>query len=137
MIPLEARRRGGRSRAKAFTPAYQSWARGFVSRETSARNGRKGAQATLERYGAEFLHQRLCAWRLAHPSSPERLVIALLHELGMQEGLDYVREFAPLTDCPRLAVDFAWPERQLVLEVDGPVHTLFGTTRGGRGRPPD
>ncbi len=125
MIPsIEARRRGGRTRALAFDAAYQRRARSFVSREACVRSGRKGAQVTLERYGAAFLHERLRAWRLAHPSSLERRLIELLREAGQREGLDYAREHRPLPES-RITVDFCWPDRRLVVEVDGPVHALF------------
>lgn len=131
--PLEARRRGGRTRAQQFDSAYQSWARSHVSSEACARNGRKGALVVLEKYGFARLHQKVRTWRLAHPSALERRVIALLAELGQQEGEHYQREYEPFATGPIATVDFAWPEHRLVLEVDGPVHRLFDPD-GRRGR---
>lgn len=41
-----------------FTPEHQRYARSRVSSDSCARNGAKGARATIAKYGEEFLFER-------------------------------------------------------------------------------
>ena len=51
-------------------------------------------------------------------SSLEDQVDTILKEIGFIEGVDYLRQYAILS----YVVDFYFPQKGLVIEVDGPIH---------------
>ena len=96
-------RRGGLARMKRLRERleaegrtlsdYQREIRGHVSSDACRRNGARGAAATLAKHGYAALHEKVIAWRLAHPSEPERQVMAILDELGLAyELVRYARD---------------------------------------------
>jgi very-short-patch-repair endonuclease len=84
--------------------------------------GHKGAVAYVRKYGYGRLFHLCRRYRLAHPSEPERVVMAILAGLGLQEGQDYEREAMPLGEDTFIAVDFALAGQRKVIEVNGKVH---------------
>lgn len=102
----EASRRGGQARMAKLRARleaegrslgdYQREIRGHVSSAACRANGAKGAAATLERHGYEFLHRKVVEYRLAHPSQPEQQMMAVLDGLGYT----YEREFHPFSEGP-------------------------------------
>ena len=123
---IEARRRGGRTRAAQFTADSQRQARASVKRESLVRAGQRGARTTIERYGIERLVELSRQRRLEKPSAPEAALIDLLLDLGETAGLTYEREYYPLGPAALLTVDFAWAAERKAVEVFGEVHSLFG-----------
>ena len=105
--------------AKFQDAAYQRYAQGFRSSESLSAAGRAGFAETARRHGRDFAADLLARHRQDHPTDAERAMIALLGELGQAEGADYVREHRVTAGC---YADFAWPERQLALEVHGSAH---------------
>lgn len=107
---------------------YQRYAQGWRSEESLRESGRAGFAETARRHGRDFAADVLARGRLANPTAPERETIALLGELGQREGVDYHREYRV---APGVYADFAWPERQLVVEVHGSAHDAqFFLARG-------
>ena len=100
---------------------YQRWAQGHRSVESLRAAGRAGFAETARRYGRAFAADVLARRRLSHPTEPERRMIGLLDDLGQREGADYVREYPVVPG--HLYADFAWPDRQLAVEVYGDAHT--------------
>lgn len=102
---------------------YQRQIRARVSAEACRSNGAKGAAATLAKHGYAALHAKVVAYRLAHPSRPERQVMALLDELD----LSYQREYEPFTGGPwqYTTLDFFLPGFGCcgkAIQVNGKVH---------------
>ncbi len=136
---LEQCRRGGQARIARLREQlqtqgltlsdYQREIRARVSSEACRANGAKGAAATLARHGYAALHAKVVAYRLAHPSEPERRMIAILDDLGYH----YEREYSPFNDEAHrfLTVDFflrGFGKFGKAIEVNGKVHsgeTLF------------
>ncbi len=111
--------------------AYQRWAQSFRSRESLSAAGRAGYNATLSRYGKEYLHDRLADRRREQDpprSLTERKVMNLLEELGERQDRTgygessgtYLREHKL---APSRHADFAWPDRGKAIEAWGGVHT--------------
>ncbi len=111
--------------------AYQRWAQSFRSRESLSAAGRAGYNATLSRYGREYLHDRLADSRRAQDpprSLTERKVMHLLAELGeRQDRTEYGESSGTYLREHKLApsrhADFAWPDRGKAIEAWGGVHT--------------
>ncbi len=86
-----------------------------ASRHCRACTGKKGYQATLERYGKEYALERAAQKRAAHPSSLEKLVQEFLDA----QKVTYLRE-AKLSHNGRCYfVDFVLPNRSTAIEVNG------------------
>ncbi len=117
---IEMGRKGGKARAAAFTPEYQS-AAGKRSAEVNnmAALGHKGAQAFIAKYGYGKLYHLCREWRLRNPSTHEQQVMDILCTIGMVSGRDYEREFEARD---YLSVDFAFPLLRKAIEVNGRVH---------------
>ena len=133
MNRAQAARKGGLARAAQFTPEYQQWARGHVSPESCAANGRKGFRATAERHGVERAHERAREYRLAHPSAPEQLLMRRLLDLGLLPGRDYQREYQePFAGPHGYCLDFAFLTSGKAVEVDGQgrLYSLHPERRG-------
>lgn len=122
---IEQRRAAGRKggkiagaiRAKQFTPQFQRAARRKVSSESCARNGAKGARATIERHGMDTMMEQARRHRLQRPSPLELQVIGILARLK----LDYEREFV-VCNKRFFTVDFWLPDHRLAIEVHGAIH---------------
>jgi len=112
----EIGRRGGKSRAKAFTSSYQREARSRVSSAACRRNGAKGAARTIELHGHVRLFEGSRQKRLENPSPLELIMIGLLNRLG----LAYEREYQ-LPDT-LYTIDFHLTGHNTGIEVDGPLH---------------
>jgi very-short-patch-repair endonuclease len=112
----EIARRGGKTRAKAFTPAYQRATRAQVSSAACRRNGAKGAARTVELHGHQKLFDGSRRKRLEKPSPLELTMIGLLTRLGME----FEREYR-LPDT-LYTLDFFLTNFQTGIEVDGPLH---------------
>ncbi|MBA2363354.1 MAG: hypothetical protein H0V86_07500 [Chloroflexia bacterium] len=93
--------------------------------------GKKGYNATLSRYGKEYLHDRLADKRREQEeprSLAERRMVRMLGEIGQREDRSeyggaegaYLREHKL---APSRHADFAWPDKQKAIEVWGGVHT--------------
>jgi len=119
----EAGRKGGKARAaRPDFLAHQSHA-GKRSAQVNdmAALGHRGAVAYARKYGYGRLFHLCRRYRLDHPSEPERVVMAILDGLGLQEGQDYEREALPLGEDTFIAVDFALTGKRAI-EVNGKVH---------------
>lgn len=110
-------RKGGLKRAQQFTSASQRAARKAMSSETAAANGRKGAQATIERHGMGALHQGARRKRLAKPSPLELVMIGILARLKVK----YRREVVVCRHS-HLSVDFYIARHKIAIEVHGAIH---------------
>ncbi|HEX5503943.1 MAG TPA: hypothetical protein VFW96_15060 [Thermomicrobiales bacterium] len=109
------------SRRWARASRVRRWAQGHRSVDSLRAAGRAGFAATVRRYGRAFAADVLARRRLAHSTAPERRMIGLLDDLRQREGTDYAREYPVVPG--HLYADFAWPERQLAVEVYGDAHT--------------
>jgi len=120
----EACRRGGKARAALpdFLAHQSAAGKRSAAVNDMAALGHKGAVAFARKYGYARLFRLCREWRLAHPSEPERTVMAILAGLGLQEGQDYEREALPLGEDAFIAVDFALTGQRKVIEVNGKVH---------------
>ena len=108
---------------KHFTKQHQKKARAAVSSESCARNGAKGAAATMTKYGYETLFQASRRKRLLNPSKPELLMIGLLARLDLKPNRDYDREWRIGTSF--YTVDFYFKAHLKVIEVKGRIHQVF------------
>lgn len=106
-------------REKFKDPDHQRFAQSHRSAESLRDAGRHGYQATAERYGRDFASDLLANHRREQPTRPEREMVGLLKELGVEEGRDYQREYKV---SPGMYADFAIPERKLAIEVHGGAH---------------
>ncbi len=60
--------------------------------------------------------------RVTEPSYPEKFLMEVLkNELNMENGKDYLREM-PFNG---FFLDFCWPEKKVVIEMDGEQHQRF------------
>lgn len=122
-----AGRKGGLARAAQFTSESQSAARAHVRPESLSRAGKRGYLVTVTRYGPQHAADKLAAYRRAHPTSLEKILIAWLDDLGVT----YRREYA-VEGC---YFDFYLPEHTLLIEVDGAAwhgQTVHGEDRVSR-----
>lgn len=66
-------------------------------------------------------------------SGAEDELAAYLENIGLVDGREYLRQYAPLKDTP-LFFDFALPKEMLMVEVDGPHHWtgkwIYACTKG-------
>jgi hypothetical protein len=99
-----------------FTRAHQRKARAAVSSESCRRNGAKGAQVTLARYGYRHLFLACRAKRLKKPSKPELQMIGLLSTLK----IPFEREYELGQSCR--AVDFKILNTNKCIEVHTRIH---------------
>jgi len=109
-------KRGGAARAKQFDSAYQRAARRKVSSASCAKNGRKGAERTIELHGYQALFEGCRRKRLANPSKCELVMIGLLKQIGLRYEREYVLGETLYT------LDFYVAAHGLGIEVDGSIH---------------
>ncbi len=111
--------------------AYQRWAQSFRSKESLSAAGKAGYNATVAKYGREYLHDRIADRRRERDvpySRIERRTMRMLGELGEREDRSayggtrgsYLREHKL---APGRHADFAWPEKHKAIEAWGGVHT--------------
>jgi very-short-patch-repair endonuclease len=112
----EIARRGGKARAKAFTPDYQRRVRRKVSSESCAKNGKKGAERTIALHGYKALFEGCRRSRLANPSKNELVMMGLLKQMKLRYEREYVLGETLFT------LDFYLAEFSLGIEVDGSIH---------------
>jgi len=117
-------RRGGQARAARTDMAALGALGGRATAERHgsaymARIGHRGALETVRRYGYPRLFGIVRQWRLEHPSSHERAVMAILADLG---ATDYEREALPLGADAFVVVDFCFWAVHRIIEVNGRVH---------------
>jgi len=79
----EAGRRGGKTRAKAFTPDYQRAVASCKSDEAIRRAAKAGYQATASKHGHDFARRKAADYRRANPSGLERQVADFLNAIGV------------------------------------------------------
>jgi very-short-patch-repair endonuclease len=77
---------GGPSR---FTSETARAARRKVSSASCARNGAKGARATIAKHGFDFFFERWREWKLKKPSGPERQMIDILDGVNARYERDW------------------------------------------------
>ncbi len=111
---IEASRKGGLSRAKQFTPQYQSAVASCKPREQLVRAGRAGWEALVARHGVEYAARQAAKWRLKHPSALEQAVMTWLDE----HGVSYEREAEITLSAGAFFADFKLEDGRLI-EVDG------------------
>ncbi len=99
-----------------FTREHQRKARRAVSSEACSRNGRLGAQATIAKYGFERFFEAWRAWKLAHPSQPELLLIGILSRLKEKFEREWRIEPSFLT------LDFYFQDLRKGIEFHGRIH---------------
>jgi very-short-patch-repair endonuclease len=111
-------RKGGLTRAKAFTREYQQRARAHVRRESNVANGRLGGKAYVRKYGKKSLVERARQYRLDHPSNLERAVREALHRIGVH---DFEREayIFPKSKVHAIIGDFVFRRAHAVVYADG------------------
>jgi very-short-patch-repair endonuclease len=108
--------KGGAIRAKQFTSASQRAARRKVSSESCRRNGKKGAERTIELHGYKALFEGCRRSRLANPSPNELVMMGLLKTLKLKYEREYVLGETLFT------LDFYVADHRLGIEVDGSIH---------------
>lgn len=111
---IEARRRGGRNRAKQFTRDYQRAVASCKPREQLVRAGRAGWEALVAAKGVEYAARQAAKWRLAHPSTLEQAVMTWLDE----HDVSYEREAEITLSAGVFFADFRLADGRLI-EVDG------------------
>lgn len=111
-------RKGGISRAKAFTPKFQRMARACVSHEANVANGRLGGIAYVRKHGKRKLIDGARQYRLQHASELGQAVEAALIEIG---ATGYEREACvfPKSRCHFNTGDFVFRQRRLIVFADG------------------
>lgn len=115
-------------RDKFKDPEHQRFAQSHRTAESLREAGKHGYQATAERYGREYASDLLASHRRDQPTRPERELVGILKELGVEEGRDYHREYKV---SPGMYADFAIPDRKLAIEVHGSAHqATFFLERG-------
>ena len=115
-------------REKFKDPEHQRFAQSHRTAESLREAGKHGYQATAERYGREYASDLLASHRRDQPTRPERELVGILKELGVEEGRDYHREYKV---SPGMYADFAIPDRKLAIEVHGSAHqATFFLERG-------
>ncbi len=115
-------------REKFRDSEHQRFAQSHRTAESLREAGKHGYQATAERYGREYASDLLASHRRDQPTRPERELVGILKELGVEEGRDYHREYKV---SPGMYADFAIPDRKLAIEVHGSAHqATFFLERG-------
>ncbi len=111
-------RRGGFSRAQAFTAEYQRRARASVSHDANVANGRKGGIAYVHKYGKHKLVEQARQYRFAHPSELEQIVECALLAIG---ATDFEREayVFPSSRSFLNTGDFIFRNRRKIVYADG------------------
>lgn len=110
---------------------YQRWAQSQRSHEFLSQAGREGYDATVRKYGRDFLYDRAADKRRegAIPySSLERRMVRMLEEIGeRQDRSEYGGQRGTYHREHKLVsmrhADFAWPEKHKAIETWGGVHT--------------
>ncbi len=130
--------RGQLDRWREMTPQerfkdadYQRWAQSFRSRESLSAAGREGYDATVRKYGKDFLYDRAADKRREREvpySGVERRMMRMLEEIGeKQDRSEYGGSSGTYHREHKLAslrhADFAWPEKNKAIETWGGVHT--------------
>jgi len=105
-----------RKSPKHFTPEHQRMARSKVSSASCARNGSKGARATIAKHGFARFFEHWRKWKLEHPSQPERAIIGILERLAVP----YEREWR--LEPSYLTLDFYCAQLGKGLEFHGRIH---------------
>lgn len=106
---------------------HQRWAQGHRSVETLREGGRRAYAAMVGRMeGQRYTIEHGVEYRLANPTVGERAMIDRLAELGQRERVDYAREYTLWYTRPEggrafKIPDMAWPERRLLIEVQGSI----------------
>ena len=116
MTRSEAARKAGLARAAQFTSVSQRHARRYLTSEQAAANGRRGAQATISRYGPAFLFEKCRQYRLANPSRLELQMIGILSRMGINCSREYRIGESLFT------LDFYLPDYGCGLEINGSIH---------------
>jgi len=111
-------RKGGRSRAQAFTSDFQRHARACVSHEANVANGRKGGIAYVRKYGKRKLVEQARQYRLAHPSDLERTVEVAMIEIGAC-GFERESYIFPTSRCHHNTGDFLFRKLHKIVYADG------------------
>jgi len=116
-------RRGGLTRAQAFTSEYQRMARACVSHAANVENGRKGGVAYVRKYGKRKLVEQARQYRLKHPSDLEQIVADALDQVGavLNEVEGYEREgyVFPRSHVHHLTGDFLFRASKRIVYADG------------------
>jgi very-short-patch-repair endonuclease len=107
-------RKGGLSRAKAFTPDYQRAVASCKPSEQLARAGRAGWEALVAAKGVEYAARQTARWRREHPTSLELAVMTWLDE----HDVSYEREAEIKLGAGVFFADFKLADGRLI-EVDG------------------
>ena len=109
-------------------PAFQRRMRARVSSASCAANGRKGYQATRNKYGPAFTSRVLAEYRRTFPSQLVRKVCTWLDEFQV--------DFALEVEISHYFADIVVTYINLVIEVDGAIwhtqHALHGEDRVAR-----
>jgi hypothetical protein len=101
---------------KHLTSEHQRMARSKVSSASCARNGAKGARATIAKHGFEKFFASWRKWKLEHPSQPEQVIIGILARLNVT----YEREWR--LEPSFLTLDFYLPTLRKGIEFHGRIH---------------
>lgn len=116
-------RKGGLSRAQAFTADFQRMARACVSHEANVANGRKGGIAYVRKYGKRKLVEQARQYRLAHPSDLEQIVeralVAIGAVLSAAEGYEREAYVFPKSHCHLNTGDFVFRKQRKIVFADG------------------
>lgn len=119
---IEQRRAAGRARGAQMTSAQMIEMRKLVKPESLSASGKKGFASLVAKYGRDVGAKTLALHRLKNPSGPERAVIDIL----TSERVDFAREhqLKEKENSSGLFVDFFFPQKNVILEVDEKVwHT--------------
>lgn len=111
---IEARRRGGLTRARQFTRDYQRAVASCKPREQQVRAGRAGWEALVAAKGVEYAARQAAKWRRKNPSSLEQAVMTWLDE----HSVTYEREAEITLSAGVFFADFKLEDGRLI-EVDG------------------
>jgi hypothetical protein len=106
-----------------FTSETARAARRKVSSASCARNGAKGARATIAKHGFDFFFERWRAWKLQKPSGPERQMIDILDALEARYERDWRIGESYFT------LDFYLPDLGRGVEVHGRIHKTLEVDR--------
>ena len=114
---------------------FQKRMRQRVSREACARNGRKGFQATRNRYGLRFVVEQVVSWRRQNPTDIEKTVMGWLDEFQLLYDKDVLIADG---DAGGVYADLVLRDTKFIIEVDGACwhrnDALHGEDREGRDR---
>lgn len=104
---------GGLARAQVFTPEYQRHVQSHSSHASLSSAGRLSYEDVVRKYGRAFAADKLDAWRLSQPTTPEAKVITWPD----QHHVPNKRE----VEVDGHWVDFFLSMWAVVVEVDGEV----------------